>query len=313
MARGNRKGRPVNGWLIIDKDAGITSTRVVGVVKRLTQAQKAGHGGTLDPLATGILPIALGEATKTVPYVMDSRKAYRFTVRLGEARDTDDAEGAVTGRSDSRPGDADIRAALPAFTGLIQQRPPVYAAVKVQGERAYDLARRGESVALEPREVRIDELRLVERLDADNLELEMTCGKGAYVRAVARDLGERLGCLAHVIQLRRTAVGPFGLDQATTLAALEQIVADDSLLQILVPVATALAGIPALAVTEPQAFRLLAGQPIVVSPQLVTGTAADGATIKVLRGGALLALGRLEGPELVPLRVFHLRADAATE
>jgi len=313
MARGNRKGRPINGWLIIDKDAGITSTRVVATVKRLTQAQKAGHGGTLDPLATGVLPIALGEATKTVPYVMDSRKAYRFTLRLGEARDTDDAEGEVSARSDLRPDDAAVLAALPAFTGLIRQRPPTYAAVKVQGERAYDIARRGEVVALEPREVRIDELRFVERPDADHLVLEMTCGKGAYVRAVARDLGERLGCLAHVIQLRRTAVGPFGLDRATTLAALEQIVADDSLPQVLVPVATALAGIPALAVTEPQAFRLLAGQPIVVSPQLVTGTATEGATIKVLRGGALVALGRLEGPELVPLRVFHLRADAATE
>jgi tRNA pseudouridine55 synthase len=313
MARGNRKGRPINGWLIIDKDAGITSTRVVAMVKRLTQARKAGHGGTLDPLATGVLPIALGEATKTVPYLMDSRKAYRFTLRLGEARDTDDADGEVTARSDLRPDDTAVLAALPSFTGLIQQRPPSYAAVKVRGERAYHLARRGEAVALEPREVRIDELRFVERPDPDHLVLEMTCGKGAYVRAVARDLGERLGCLAHVTRLRRTAVGPFGLDRATKLAALEQIVADDSLPQVLVPVATALAGIPALAVTEPQAFRLLAGQPIVVSPQLVTGPANEGATIKVLRGGALVALGRLEGPELVPLRVFHLRADAATE
>lgn len=313
MGRANRKGRPLNGWLIIDKDAGITSTRVVGIVKRLTQAQKAGHGGTLDPLATGILPIALGEATKTVPYVMDSRKSYSFTLRLGEARDTDDAEGKVTATSGTRPDVAAIGAALPLFTGVIQQRPPAFAAVKVQGERAYDLARRGEAFELEPREVRIDELRLVDRPDPDHLILEMSCGKGAYVRAVARDLGEHLGCLAHVIQLRRTAVGPFGLDRATTLAALERIVADDALHQVIVPVSTALAGIPALAVTEPQACRLLAGQPIVVSPQLVTGTASEGTTIKVLRGGALVALGRFEGPELVPLRVFHLKADAATE
>jgi tRNA pseudouridine55 synthase len=305
MARGTRKGLPINGWLVIDKDEGVTSTWVVGAVKRLTRAQKAGHGGTLDPLATGILPIALGEATKTVPYVMDSTKAYRFTLRFGEARDTDDAEGVVTGSSDLRPTDAEIEAALPAFTGMVMQRPPTYAAVKIQGERAYDIARRGETVEIEPREVRIDELRLVERPDAERAVLDMVCGKGAYVRAVARDLGQRLGCLAHVTQLRRTRVGPFGLDRALRLETLERIVADDSLPQALVPVATALAGIPALAVTEPQAVRLKAGQPIVVAPQLVQGDVLEAAAIKVLAAGELVALARLEGAELTPLRIFN--------
>ena len=305
MARGKRRGRPINGWLVIDKDAGVTSTWVVSAVKRLTDAQKAGHGGTLDPLATGILPIALGEATKTVPYVMDSSKAYRFTLRFGEARDTDDAEGQVTATSDLRPDDAAIEAALPAFTGTIMQRPPDFAAVKIQGERAYDLARRGEAVEIEPREVRIDQLRLVERPDADHAVLDMGCGKGVYVRAVARDLGRRLGCLAHVTQLRRTRVGPFGLDRAVRLETLERIVEDDSLPQALVPVVTALAGIPALAVTEPQAIRLKAGQAVVVAPQLVEGEVTEAAAIKVLSAGELVALARLDGAELTPLRIFN--------
>jgi tRNA pseudouridine55 synthase len=313
MATGGRRGRPVNGWLVIDKVEGVTSTWVVGAVKRLTRAQKAGHGGTLDPLATGVLPVALGEATKTVPFVMESRKAYLFTIRFGEARDTDDAEGAVIARSELRPDGAALEAALGAFVGTIMQRPPRYAAVKVQGERAYDLARRGEAVELEPREVRIDRLELLARPDPDHAVLGMVCGKGAYVRALARDLGERLGCLAHVTQLRRTEVGPFGLDRAVTLESLARIVEADSLHQVLIPVATALAGIPALAVTEPQAHRLRAGQPIVVAPQLIVGEATDGATVKVLEAGALVALARLEGAQLAPLRIFHLRADAAME
>jgi tRNA pseudouridine55 synthase len=236
---------------------------------------------------------------------MESHKAYRFTLRFGEARDTDDAEGAVTAKSESRPDDAAIEAALAGFVGKIMQRPPSYAAVKVNGERAYDLARRGEAVELEPREVRVDRLALVARPDPDHAAFAMVCGKGAYVRAIARDLGERLGCYAHVTQLRRTEVGPFGLDRAVTLESLEQVVLDDSLPQVLIPVATALAGIPALAVTEPQAHRLRAGQPIVVAPQLIVGDAAEGATVKVLEAGALVALARLEGAELAPLRIFH--------
>lgn len=301
-----RKGRPIHGWLAIDKGPGITSTEVVNQVKRLTQAQKVGHGGTLDPLATGVLPVALGEATKTVQYVMDARKTYDFTLRLGEARDTDDAEGRPIATSPRRPSDAEIEAALEAFRGEILQRPPAFAAVKVQGERAYDLARRGEPVRLEPRPVRIDELRLVARPDPDHARFVMTCGKGAYVRALARDLGEALGCYAHVAALRRTAVGPFGLDRAITLDALARLVEEDSLPQALISVATALAGIPALAVTEPQALRLRSGQPIRIVPRLLGEDAVDGATIKVTRGGELVALARLEGAELSPLRVFNL-------
>jgi tRNA pseudouridine55 synthase len=306
MSRIKRRGRPINGWLVIDKPEGLTSTQVVTIVKRLTDAQKAGHGGTLDPLATGILPIALGEATKTVPYVMDAAKAYAFTIAFGEARDTDDAEGKVVAVSDVRPSPAAIQAQLKHFLGTIMQRPPIYAAVKIQGERAYDLARRGEEVVLEPREIRIDELELIDMPDPDHARFHMVCGKGAYVRALARDLGEMLGTRAHVTQLRRTEVGPFTVDRAVPLVALEGIVRDESLPQVLVSVATALADIPALAVTEPQADRLRAGHPIRVSPQLVTGgERADGA-ITVTHGDHLVALGRLDGPELVPVRLFHL-------
>lgn len=303
MARPKR-GRPINGWLVIDKGEGITSTQVVGAVKRLTGAQKVGHGGTLDPLATGVLPIAMGEATKTVAWIMDARKSYDFTLRFGEARDTDDAAGAVIATSDRRPDDALIEAALPRFLGTIQQRPPRYAAVKVQGERAYDLARRGEAVELAPRAVRIDTLELVGRPDPDHARFRMTCGKGAYVRALARDLGELLGCLAHVAALRRLAVGPFSLDMAVSLDALASIVADDTLPQILVPVATALAGIPALAVTEPQALRLRAGQPVRVAPAFLGEELGEPATVRAMRAGELIALARLEGMELSPVRVF---------
>jgi tRNA pseudouridine55 synthase len=307
----SRKGVPINGWLVIDKGEGMTSTEVVTRVKRLTNAQKVGHAGTLDPLATGILPIAMGEATKTVPYVMDARKTYDFTVRFGEARDTDDAAGTVTRTSDARPSDDEIRGALGRFRGAIMQTPPAYAAVKVQGERAYDIARRGETVELQPREVRIDELEMVERIDADHARFHMTCGKGAYVRAIARDLGELLGCHAHVSSLRRTRVGSFSAEQAISVEALAGIVAEETLPQVLVPVATALAGIPALAVTEPQAHRLRAGQSIRVPPQLIAGEAAPGCTVRAMQAGELVALTRFEEGELLPLRIFHLNVDAA--
>jgi tRNA pseudouridine55 synthase len=301
----NRKGVPINGWLVIDKGLGITSTDVVTRVKRLTNAQKVGHGGTLDPLATGILPIAMGEATKTVAYVMDAPKAYEFTLRLGEARDTDDATGAVLRTSELRPDDADIAAALGPFRGHIMQTPPTYAAVKIQGERAYDIARRGDTVELAPREVRIDELELVGRPDRDHASFHMRCGKGAYVRAIARDLGKVLGCYAHVSALRRTSVGAFTLEKAVTLEALAGIVSEETLPQILVPVTTALAGIPALAVTEPQALRLRAGQPVRVAPALLGDGAGDPATVRAMRAGELIALARLEGMELSPMRVFQ--------
>ena len=305
MGRRKPSGRTINGWLVVDKAPGITSTQVVNEVKRVTQAQKVGHGGTLDPLATGILPIALGEATKTVAYIMDARKGYEFTLRFGEARDTDDAAGVVTAASELRPSDEEIRAALPQFTGLIMQVPPRYAAVKVQGERAYDLARRGETVELAPREIRIDELVLVRRVDLDHAEFRMTSGKGAYVRAIARDLGEALGCHAHVSALRRSEVGSFNASNAVSLDELARIVEDDTLPQILVPMTTALAGIPALAVTEPQALRLRSGQPVRITPALVGGDVIEPATVRAMRAGELIALARLEGMELSPVRVFH--------
>ncbi|MGD9510930.1 MAG: tRNA pseudouridine(55) synthase TruB [Geminicoccaceae bacterium] len=305
MGRRKSAGRPINGWLVVDKAPGMTSTQVVNEIKRVTQAQKVGHGGTLDPLATGILPIALGEATKTVAYIMDARKGYDFTLRFGEARDTDDAAGVVTATSERRPADEEIRAALPGFTGLIMQVPPRYAAVKVQGERAYDLARRGETVELAPREIRIDELELVRRVDADHAEFRMTSGKGAYVRAIARDLGEALGCHAHVSALRRTAVGSFNASNAVSLDALARIVEDDTLPQVLVPMTTALAGIPALAVTEPQALRLRSGQPVRITPALMGDVLIEPATVRAMRAGELIALARLEGMELSPVRVFR--------
>lgn len=305
MARRKPTGRRINGWLVIDKGPAITSTQVVAEVKRLTQAQKVGHGGTLDPLATGVLPIAMGEATKTVAYVMDSRKSYEFTLRFGEGRDTDDAAGAVIATSDLRPSDAELAAALPQFVGLIQQVPPQYAAVKVQGERAYDIARRGETVELAPREIRIDELELTARPDPDHAQFRMRSGKGAYVRSIARDLGQVLGCHAHVAALRRTEVGAFRAEDAISLEALARIVEDDSLPQVLVPVTTALAGIPALAVTEPQAHRLRAGQPVLITPALLGEAVGDPATVRAMRAGELIALARLEGMELSPVRVFQ--------
>jgi tRNA pseudouridine55 synthase len=305
MARRKPTGRPINGWLVIDKPQGMTSTHVVNVVKRLTNAQKVGHGGTLDPLATGVLPIAMGEATKTVAYIMDARKAYDFRLRLGEERDTDDSTGVVIAASDSRPDDAAIRAMLPRFVGTIQQVPPRYAAVKIQGERAYDIARRGETVELAPREVRIDALELTGRPDPDHADFRMTCGKGAYVRAIARDLGQALGCCAHVAALRRTEVGAFSVENGVSLDALAGIVEHETLPQILVPVSTALAGIPALAVTEPQALRLQSGQAVRLAPAFVGETIGEAATVRAMRAGELIALARLEGMELCPVRVFH--------
>ena len=305
MGRRRRSGKPINGWLIVDKDQGMTSTAVVAAVRRLTNAQKAGHGGTLDPLATGVLPIALGEATKTVPFVMDSTKSYDFTVRFGEARDTDDSEGAVVAQSDARPDDAAVAAALERFRGTIQQVPPRYAAVKIDGERAYDLARRGEVIELEPRPVVVHALELVDRPDADHARFTMTCGKGAYVRAIARDLGGVLGCYGHVTSLRRSSVGAFTVEDGISLATLERIVADDALPQVLVPLATALADIPALAVTEPQAQRLRAGQAIRTAGRLVQGE-SDADTICVQLAGQVVALARFDGEWVSPLRVFNL-------
>ncbi|HET6518643.1 MAG TPA: tRNA pseudouridine(55) synthase TruB [Geminicoccaceae bacterium] len=309
--RGRRKGRPIHGWLALDKPRGLTSSRVVEEVRRITGAAKAGHAGTLDPLATGVLAVAFGEATKTVAHVMAASKHYRFTLRFGEERDTDDAEGAVTATSALRPTAAEIEAALPAFVGEVEQVPPAYAAVKVDGERAYDLARRGEAVALAPRRVRIDELRLLAMPDPDRAEFEMVCGQGAYVRAVARDLGRGLGCLAHVEALRRTRVGPFRSEDAVSLEALARLVEDDALPQALVSMAAALDDLPAFALTEPQATRLRAGQRVRIAPGLITGggggqhPGAEPGVVRATAAGRLVALARLEDAELCPLRVFN--------
>ncbi len=306
MGRARRKGRPVHGWLCLDKPAGMTSTEAVARVRRLTQALKVGHGGTLDPLATGVLPIALGEATKTVAYVMDGQKRYRFTARWGEARTTDDAEGEILATSAERPSAAAIEAALAGFVGTLEQVPPRFAAVKVAGERAYDLARRGEAVELAPRKVVIERLTLLERPDPDHAIFDLTCGRGTYVRALIRDLGEQLGCLGHVIALRRLQVGAFRAEAAITLETLERLVADDALPQALLPVSAALGDLPALALTEPQAHRLCAGQTIRVAPGLVVGEVRDDATVRAMAAGQIVALARLDGAELSPVRVFNL-------
>jgi tRNA pseudouridine55 synthase len=306
MARARSRGQPIHGWLCLDKPEGMTSTEAVSRVRRITRARKVGHGGTLDPLATGVLPLALGEATKTVAYVMDGRKHYRFTARLGEARTTDDAEGAVLATSALRPTNAEIAAALPRFVGRIEQVPPRFAAVKVEGERAYDLARRGEVVELTSRPVQVDRFDLVERPDRDHVTFEVVCGRGTYVRALVRDLGQALGCLGHVVALRRLRVGPFGEAEAISLSALERLVADDALPQALLPVGAALGDLPALPLTQPQVERLCAGQTIRVAPGLLVGAAEPDATVRAMAAGRMVALARLHGGELSPVRVFNL-------
>ena len=300
------KGLPIHGWLCLDKPAGMTSTAAVTRVRRITRARKVGHGGTLDPLATGVLPIALGEATKTVAYAMEGRKHYRFTARLGEARTTDDAEGEIVARSERRPSTAEIEAALPGFVGLIEQVPPRFAAVKVEGERAYDLARRGEAVQLAPRTVQVDRFDLVERPDPDNATFELVCGRGTYVRALVRDLGDGLGCLGHVVALRRLRVGPFRIEDAISLEALEQLITDDALPQALLAVGAALGDLPSLSLTQPQVDRLRAGQTIRVAPGLLVGEPEADATVRAMAAGRMVALARLHGSELSPVRVFNL-------
>lgn len=298
MAR-RRRGAKVDGWVALDKPMGATSTWALAQVRRIFDAAKAGHAGTLDPLATGVLPVALGEATKLCAEVMESGKTYRFTLRWGEERDTDDAEGQPTARSERRPSPAEILAALPDFIGAIEQVPPIYSAIKVDGERAYELAREGRPAKLEARVVRIDRLVFLGAPDADTAEFEMDCGRGAYVRSLARDLGRKLGALAHVAALRRTRVGPFREANAFSLAQLEELGHKGALATALLPVETALADIPALAVTGPEAHRLKCGQAVRVPSTL------EGAVYAV-SAGRPVALARIEGGELRPVRVFNL-------
>ncbi len=302
------RGLPLDGWLIVDKPAGLTSTDVVNRVRRWFDAQKAGHGGTLDPLATGLLPVAFGAATKTVPYVMDGTKVYRFTLRLGEARDTDDADGAVIETSAVRPDDAALAAALPAFIGDIMQIPPVYSAIKIAGERAYDLARAGHAPVLEARPARVDRFELIERVDAETAIFEVQSGKGVYMRSLARDLARACGTVGHVAALRRLRVGPFLEAQAIMLDKLER--GEDSTPaspDFLLPVATALADIPALALTEAEASDLSHGQAISLVDlmgRIPRAANPDGGVARAMAGSRVIGLCRLENGWLRPERLL---------
>jgi tRNA pseudouridine55 synthase len=305
MAR-RRKGDPVHGWIVLDKPEGMTSTDALARVRRICNAQKAGHGGTLDPLASGILPIALGEATKVVAFAMDRDKTYRFTVRWGEETATDDAEGEVTASSQARPADADIAGVLGRFCGTVSQVPPQYSAIKVDGERAYDLARSGAGAELKARDVIIEALDLVERADADHATFEMRCGKGTYVRAVARDMGRALGCFGHVVALRRTRVGPWGECDTITLEKLQSFghsAAAEEANAYIRPVATVLDDIPALAVSGADALRMKRGQPVLLR----------GRDAPLLHGivfveccGVPVALADVRQGALHPKRVFNM-------
>jgi tRNA pseudouridine55 synthase len=308
MAR-QTHGRKLDGWLILDKPAGITSTQAVNKVKRALDAQKAGHGGTLDPLATGLLPIALGAATKTVPYVMDGTKLYHFTIRFGEARDTDDAEGAVTATSPYRPTDEQIQAALPAFRGSIMQIPPAFSAIKVEGERAYDLARAGAPPELPPRPAQVDSFELIGRPEADTAEFEVSSGKGVYMRALARDLSRACGTVGHIVVLRRLRVGPFTETMAVPLdSLLNPAHTVQNLAELLLPIETALDDIPALALTAVEAHALSNGQAISLVDlmgRIPEAADPDEGLVRVLAAGRVLALARLSEGWLKPERLIQ--------
>lgn len=299
MAR-TRKGRVVSGWLVVDKPAGVTSTTVVNKVKWAFQAQKAGHAGTLDPAATGVLAVALGEATKTVSCITDALKCYRFVVTFGSATTTDDAEGEVIATSSSRPSDAQIEDALAAFRGQINQVPPQFSAVKVDGERAYDLAREGEAMDLAARPLWVDRLDVIARRDADHIELEMVCGKGGYVRAIARDLGRSLGCLGHVAWLRREWSGPFTAAEGISLAEIDRLARSEELDGWLKPLEMGLVDLPQMTATPEGAVRLKHGNPgLVIGPSLPYGTEAWASY-----QGRAVAVGIYRAGELHPSRVF---------
>jgi tRNA pseudouridine55 synthase len=307
-----KKGSPVHGWVILDKPLGMGSTQAVAAVRRIFDAQKAGHAGTLDPLATGILAIALGEATKTVPYAMDASKVYRFTATWGESRDSDDTEGAVTGTSPARPTREAIEAVLPRFTGTLNQTPPAYSAIKVGGERAYDLAREGETVVLEPRQVTVHQARLL-GVTADTAEFEILCGKGTYVRSWVRDIALALGTLGHVSALRRTALGGWEEKDAVSLDTLTPFMHSPAAFGYLRPLSTALDGIPALAVGGPDTVRIRSGNPILIRANLFAkmkdgfGDGELQGTVVFLKeeDGSPVALAEIAEGELRPFRVFN--------
>lgn len=296
-----RKGRDISGWLVVDKPAGVTSTAVVNKVRWALQARKAGHAGTLDPAATGVLAVALGEATKTVPHVTDALKAYEFRVRLGQATNTDDSDGEVVATSATRPSDDAIKAALSPFVGEIMQVPPKYSAVKIDGQRAYKLAREGGEVEIEPRPLWVEELVMTDRPDADHVTLEMVCGKGGYVRALARDLGEALGCQGHVAWLRRTWSGPFDAEDGLSLDEIDRLAQTPELDAHLRPLEDGLAELPRVSCTEEGAVRLRNG-----NPGMVIARDVDyGEECWAAHKGRAVAVGRFRGGELHPARVFN--------
>lgn len=315
-----KKGLDVDGWVVLDKPENLTSTDAVSIVRRLFNANKAGHAGTLDPLASGILPIALGEATKTVPWLMEAQKIYRFSIRWGVSTATQDREGAVTAESDVRPAKEAIEAALPAFVGEIEQVPPAFSAVKVDGERAYDLARAGEQVELKPRAVVVYEAALESQDGADFATLRIRSGKGFYIRALVRDLAAALGAEGHVHTLRRTAVGPFAEAESVSLDVLREMSHKAAAYECLRPVETALADIPALAINGEDAFRLRQGRPIVLlphavealrpkfRPRTISGQDASRAVLAFFEGRAV-ALGDVRAGKFKPTRVFHLAEE----
>ena len=307
MAR-RRKGRPVHGWVVLDKPAGVTSAQAVARVRRTLDAAKAGHAGTLDPLATGVLPIALGEATKATTYLVDAEKVYRFVVRWGLATATDDAEGDVTETSGARPDAAAIAAVLPRFVGAIEQVPPAFSAIKVDGERAYALARADRAPELASRTVQVESIELCGRPDPDHAEFLVRCGKGTYIRALARDIAVALGTVGHVAGLRRTAVGPFTEAVAISLDDFEGLGGSAAASHHLLPVETVLDDIPALAVTESEAGRLRRGQPVPVirkANRECIEALADGAVLSALHDRRLVAFVRLDGRMVHPVRVLN--------
>ena len=304
-----RRGKAIHGWIIIDKPGGLSSNAVVGRVRRLTGAAKVGHAGTLDPMATGVLPMALGEATKIVSYLMDGAKAYRFTVRWGEQRDTDDAEGEVVATSDARPAKEQILVVLGNFIGDIEQVPPVFSAIKIEGKRAYALARADQAPEMKPRTIHIEDLKLLSVVDADHAEFEAVSGKGAYMRSLARDLGTALGTVGHIAKLRRIAVGPFDEKQAISLDKLESLRHSAPLSEHLLPVETVLDDIPALALTETEARKLNQGQAIPVLPVASRSplkNIGQGDVVRVMAEGRLVALAKINGGEIRPFRVMNL-------
>jgi tRNA pseudouridine55 synthase len=293
----------VHGWLALDKPLGLTSTQALGRARRLLGGKKAGHGGTLDPLATGILPLAFGEATKLIPYVMDGDKEYEFTVRWGEARATDDAEGEVVATNTLRPTEAQIRAALPTFTGVIWQKPPSFSAIKVLGERAYDLARAGEAVDLAARKVLVHNIELIEIIDENSSSFRASSGKGMYVRSLARDLAVNLGTCGYVSALRRTKVGPFTQENCISMEKLEGLSIENAALTALLPIKSALGTIPTLILSQSEAHTLRLGQKILIRPQ--HGSLFEALLIFAEFEGVPIALLEAKAGELRVLRGFH--------